>query len=50
MKPERYQVHVLLPQAKGLGPHSDVRISGVTVGHVISVEPAKPLSSAAPTC
>ena len=49
LEPKQYQVHVLLPQAKGLGPHSDVRISGVTVGHVISVEPAQAGRSAAPT-
>jgi phospholipid/cholesterol/gamma-HCH transport system substrate-binding protein len=41
---EKYRVHVLLPQAKGLGPHSDVRVSGVTVGHVIYVKGAKPVS------
>jgi phospholipid/cholesterol/gamma-HCH transport system substrate-binding protein len=43
LKPSQYQVHVLLPQAKGLGPHSDVRVSGVLVGHVISVKAAKPV-------
>jgi phospholipid/cholesterol/gamma-HCH transport system substrate-binding protein len=43
LSPKRYQAHVLLPQAKGLGPHSDVRVSGVTVGHVIRVEEAHPL-------
>jgi ABC-type transporter Mla subunit MlaD len=42
MKPKRYQVHVLLPNAKGLGPHSDVRVSGVTVGYVVRVEAAEP--------
>jgi phospholipid/cholesterol/gamma-HCH transport system substrate-binding protein len=41
---EKYRVHVLLPQAKGLGPHSDVRVSGVTVGHVIYVKGAEPLA------
>jgi phospholipid/cholesterol/gamma-HCH transport system substrate-binding protein len=41
---EKYRVHVLLPQAKGLGPHSDVRVSGVTVGHVIYVKGARPAS------
>lgn len=41
---ENYRVHVLLPQAKGLGPHSDVRVSGVTVGHVIYVKAAKPVT------
>jgi len=44
LKPRKYQVHVLLPQAKGLGPHSDVRVAGVTVGHVVSVNAASPAS------
>lgn len=44
LAPRSYQVHVLLPQAKGLGPHSDVRVAGVTVGHVISVNAAHPSS------
>ena len=44
LKPRKYQVHVLLPQAKGLGPHSDVRVAGVTVGHVVTVEAAQPAS------
>jgi phospholipid/cholesterol/gamma-HCH transport system substrate-binding protein len=42
LKPARYQVHVLLPNAKGLGQHSDVRVSGVTVGYVVSVRAASP--------
>ena len=42
LAPEGYRVHVLMPQTKGLGPHSDVRVSGVTVGHVIRIEPAGP--------
>lgn len=42
MAPGKYRVHVLLPQAKGLGQHSDVRVSGVTVGHVVSVDAAPP--------
>ena len=42
---EKYRVHVLLPQAKGLGPHSDVRVSGVTVGHVVYVKGARPVST-----
>jgi phospholipid/cholesterol/gamma-HCH transport system substrate-binding protein len=42
LAPEGYRVHVLMPQTKGLGPHSDVRVSGVTVGHVIGIEPAGP--------
>lgn len=45
LAPEKYQVHIPLPQAKGLGPHSDVRVSGVTVGHVIHVKPGKPVSA-----
>ena len=45
LAPEHYQVHVPLPQAKGLGPHSDVRVSGVTVGHVIHVKAGKPTSA-----
>jgi ABC-type transporter Mla subunit MlaD len=44
LAPEQYRVHVLLPQAKGLGPHSDVRVSGVTVGHVIKIDTAKPIT------
>jgi phospholipid/cholesterol/gamma-HCH transport system substrate-binding protein len=40
-----YRVHVLLPQSRGLGVHSDVRVSGVTIGHVTSVDVAKPLST-----
>ena len=44
MAPAKYRVHVLLPQAKGLGPHSDVRVSGVTVGHVIYVKGAEPVA------
>lgn len=43
LAPHGYRVHVLMPQTKGLGPHSDVRVSGVTVGHVIRIEPAQPL-------
>ena len=43
LAPEGYRVHVLMPQTKGLGPHSDVRVSGVTVGHVVRIEPAKPV-------
>ncbi|HKE79727.1 MAG TPA: MlaD family protein, partial [Solirubrobacteraceae bacterium] len=42
LKASGYRVHILLPQARGLGAHSDVRVSGVTVGHVISVKVAKP--------
>jgi len=42
LAPEGYRVHVLMPQAKGLGPHSDVRVSGVTVGHVMRIKPAEP--------
>ena len=42
LKPKRYQVHVLIPNSKGLGPHSDVRVSGVVVGHVIKVSAATP--------
>jgi phospholipid/cholesterol/gamma-HCH transport system substrate-binding protein len=41
LAPQNYQVHVPLPQAKGLGQHSDVRVSGVTVGHVVSVKAGK---------
>lgn len=44
LKPRAYQVHVLLGQAKGLGPHSDVRVAGVTVGHVVSIRAATPAS------
>lgn len=44
LAPEGYRVHVLMPQTKGLGPHSDVRVSGVTVGHVMRIEPALPTS------
>jgi phospholipid/cholesterol/gamma-HCH transport system substrate-binding protein len=44
LAPRSYRVHVLLPQAKGLGPHSDVRVAGVTVGHVISVNAAHPVN------
>src|SRR5215207_4912796 len=43
LAPRSYQVHVLLPQAKGLGTHSDVRVAGVTVGHVVSVSAARPV-------
>ena len=43
LAPKGYRVHVLMPQTKGLGPHSDVRVSGVTIGHVISIEPLRPL-------
>ena len=51
LAPSKYQVHVLLPQAKGLGPHSDVRVSGVTVGHVIHAEARRSRPPpAAPTC
>jgi phospholipid/cholesterol/gamma-HCH transport system substrate-binding protein len=43
LAPEGYRVHLLMPQTKGLGPHSDVRVSGVTVGHVVRIQAAKPV-------
>jgi phospholipid/cholesterol/gamma-HCH transport system substrate-binding protein len=43
LAPEGYRVHVPMPQTKGLGPHSDVRVSGVTVGHVVRIRPAEPV-------
>ena len=42
LAPEGYRVHVLMPQTKGLGPHSDVRVSGVTIGHIVRIKPAEP--------
>jgi phospholipid/cholesterol/gamma-HCH transport system substrate-binding protein len=45
LKSGGYRVHVLMPQARGVGMHTDVRVSGVTVGHVISVDVAKPVST-----
>src|SRR3954469_14300216 len=41
LAPAKYRVHLLMPQAKGLGPHSDVRVSGVTVGHVVEITAAR---------
>ena len=43
LAPKGYRVHVPMPQTKGLGPHSDVRVSGVTIGHVIKIEPLRPV-------
>jgi phospholipid/cholesterol/gamma-HCH transport system substrate-binding protein len=45
LKASRYRVHVLMPQARGLGMHSDVRVSGVTIGHVVSIDVARPAST-----
>jgi len=38
LKPKGYQVVVTFPRALALAEQSDVRISGVDVGHVISVK------------
>jgi phospholipid/cholesterol/gamma-HCH transport system substrate-binding protein len=43
LAPKGYRVHIPMPQTKGLGPHSDVRVSGVTIGHVIRIEPLRPV-------
>src|SRR6516165_6655098 len=39
LKPKGYQVTVAFPRQLSLAEQSDVRISGVEVGHVISVKP-----------
>src|SRR5262249_6676918 len=39
LKPKGYQVTVAFPRQLSLAEQSDVRISGVQVGHVISVKP-----------
>jgi phospholipid/cholesterol/gamma-HCH transport system substrate-binding protein len=39
-KPQSYQFHIAFPEATQLANQSDVRISGVSVGKVIKLEPA----------
>lgn len=38
-KPDGYRVNVLFPEATQLAEQSDVRISGVSVGKVVAIEP-----------
>jgi virulence factor Mce-like protein len=38
-KPQRYQFHIAFPEATQLANQSDVRISGVSVGKVIKLQP-----------
>ena len=39
LRPQGYQVHIAFPEATQLADQSDVRISGVSVGKVIKLEP-----------
>jgi phospholipid/cholesterol/gamma-HCH transport system substrate-binding protein len=41
LKPKGYRFHVAFPEATQLANQSDVRISGVSVGKVIAMEPGK---------
>jgi phospholipid/cholesterol/gamma-HCH transport system substrate-binding protein len=41
LKPKNYQFTVAFPRALALAEQSDVRISGVDVGHVIAIKPGK---------
>jgi len=38
LKPKGYRVHVALPEATQLGLQADVRVAGVSVGHVVKKE------------
>jgi phospholipid/cholesterol/gamma-HCH transport system substrate-binding protein len=40
MRPKSYEVHIAFPEATQLANQSDVRISGVSVGKVVKLEPA----------
>jgi phospholipid/cholesterol/gamma-HCH transport system substrate-binding protein len=39
MRPKSYEVHIAFPEATQLADQSDVRISGVSVGKVVKLEP-----------
>jgi phospholipid/cholesterol/gamma-HCH transport system substrate-binding protein len=41
LKPKSYRVHIAFPEATQLANQSDVRISGVSVGKVIKLDPGK---------
>ena len=41
LKPKGYRFHIAFPEATQLANQSDVRISGVTVGKVIKLEPGR---------
>jgi phospholipid/cholesterol/gamma-HCH transport system substrate-binding protein len=39
LSPKGYRVQVHFPQAQNLQPNADVRMAGVTIGHVVTVTP-----------
>ena len=39
MRPKSYELHIAFPEATQLADQSDVRISGVSVGKVVKLEP-----------